>query len=225
MNKKYLLGRFILFLVTCLMSLQNEAFAKGKKTSSSQSQVSIYVDFIVVTPDDSVGANKKWLDRKFVQRNLNAANANLFGMVTFQLGEIQQYKSSSLYNSPKQTDSLSLARSNQQANRITVAISGPSTQDSLGVAYTSKNYYPLFAMRSYYNDAKTSYSTAAIDHNSLIFIHELAHNMGIGHCEEGSTKICADNIWTSTTYAAEVVKYLDTVVNYYQVEQVRERPD
>ena len=225
MNTKYLIGRLTLLVVICLMSLQQEAFAKGKKTSSSQSQVSIYVDFIVVTPDDSAGANKKWLDQNFVQRNLKAANNNLFGMVTFQLGEIQQYRSTGLYNSPKQTDSLSLARSHQSVNRITVTISGPSTQDSLGVAYTSRNYYPLFAMRSYYNDAKTSYSAAAIDHNSLIFIHELAHNMGIGHCEEGSTKICTDNIWTSTTYAAEMVKYLQTVVNYSEVEQVRERPD
>ncbi len=209
MKTVYLALRTVFISILLLTSFQHRSFA--------ESQVTIQVHFLVFTPDGSAGLNAKWLNTTYVQRMLNRANANLFGLATFTIGSIQQVNSSSLYNSQSQMDALNFAYSRRQMNSITVAISGPFTQDSVGRAYSGyEPSSPAFAMRSRYNQPATAHTAEAIQNNSLVFLHELGHNMKLDHCASGQTSLCTDNIWSSPANAQQMVDYLISVVRYVE---------
>lgn len=212
--KLSILGLFIL-------GHQPKVFAERKEpieqystpAPSSSSQLTIPVDFIVITKDNSAAINKKWLNAKFVQKNLNTAKKHLFYKVHFKLGSIYEYKSTSQYNSLSQGGALDIAVGNRQEKRITVTISGPNTQDAVGLAYVGQTMTPAFAMRSRYNGTD-SYSQPAKDNNAYVFLHELAHNMGLDHCVSGSSALCADNVWANPSNAQKMADYIRSVLNY-----------
>lgn len=206
MKRIHLILRALGMLILVLTTIQTQAFAQSV-------QVTIPVDFIVFTPHNSPRLNAKWLNAKFVQKNLNVAKGHLFGQVHFKLGSIRRYKSWDLYQSATQQDALDMAVSQRSEARITVAISGPETQDAVGLAYNGRTIEPAFAMRSRYNGTD-SYSDYAKANNAYVFLHELAHNMGLGHCSPGQTSLCTDNVWASPEHAQVMTDYLRTVLNY-----------
>ncbi len=179
-------------------------------------QVIARTDYHVTTNGNQRHANNKWLDRNFLRLVRDRITANLRNRFTFWMGPIQEIRNAGDYNNRAQRSLLYKYSSRRKRGMVNVIVSGPNTSDGMGYAWVGRNSSPYFVMRSLFNskDSRSFYyerKPGAINHNSLIYIHELAHNMGLRHCSSGQKSFCTDNLHHTASGADYVKNYMSSI--------------
>lgn len=155
-------------------------------------------------------ANIKW-GRGFISEMFKRTKIQMFNLYNFQQDQHKIIRNEGDFFANRMSHSLHKYSGIRTRNRVTAVVTGPQTQDAMGMAFTRKTSVPYLAMRSLFNAPSNQYTERAIAHNSQIFLHELVHNMGIGHCRPGQTSICTDNVWRYKSNAVQVMNYLKNV--------------
>ncbi len=195
-------------------SLKPATHVVGTHGTMSNSAINVPVVFYVQVPKsgDGYALNSKWLDldAEYVTMVLDRASTLLFNKVHFYESDI--YSVESGYGSPSQAPALNLAIGYRSPQQITVGISGPDTTSTAGLSRDGMSYEPAFSMRSRFNGSDYE-STQAINNTAKIFLHELAHNMNLDHCNQvPAGALCTDNIWKNQDTAQVMVNYLINVM-------------
>lgn len=165
-------------------------------------------DFHVLFPTSrSSHANTKW-GRGFIAEMFKRTRKQMFYLYSFRQDQHKVIKNEGDFFHSKMKHSLGKYRGLRRNGKVTSVVTGPHTNDAMGMAYVGRTSSPYFTMRSLFNHPSNQYSERAIAHNSQIFLHELVHNMGIGHCRSGQTSICTDNVWRYKSNAVKVMEYL-----------------
>ncbi len=187
-----------------------------RRTIQPTPNVIARTDYHVTSNGNKNHANNKWLDRNFLRAVRDRIKANLRNRFTFWMGPIREIRNASDYNDKAQRSLLYKYSSLRKQGMVNVVVSGPATSDGMGYAWVGRNSSPYFVMRSLFNskDPKSFYyerKPGAINHNSLIYIHELAHNMGLRHCSAGQKSFCTDNLHHNNAGADYVKNYMSSI--------------
>lgn len=153
---------------------------------------------VVVLTDNSGAINADW-NNNYLNQLLQRVNALTVESIQFQLvgyerrvfGGCQQ----SYCVESSIREALDLARSKSGALKsrnqkgLVVAVDYPlSVAGSTGLSYIHFNYFPYFAMRP----VAWQSSGGQLDYMALVFLHELGHNLNLGH----SGQVNADNYYS-----------------------------
>ena len=184
---------------------------------------SVASDFAVVARSNSTG-NDLWKS-SYPDSMLAALNNILGNVVSFYRSDRDIVASDSLF-AKNQGSLLDSVRSKGLDDRITAYISNPAANDSLGTAQVSRAHSPLFVMKNCTTTSKYASQFATGSKQDLectgrgIFLHELGHQMGLGHCSTGQTSPCTDNLANTSAGKTFLVDYLtnntDTVRVKYE---------
>ena len=174
---------------------------------------SVRTDFEVIT-DASGRGNDIWKG-EFSQQMLTTLNSEIGNVVSFKQIDKDIVRSAT-YSSYSQDQTRVAYKNRGSTDRITAVVSSQSARDSYGTAYVEVASDPIFVMNNCANYPKYRALFAAGTERDQkctgvgIFLHELGHQMGLGHCQAGSSKVCTDNLASTTSGRTFLANHLAT---------------
>ncbi len=154
----------------------------------------------IMSRNDGSG-NNIWKG-SFGQNVLNQLNSRISNILKFRVHRKSVVRNSTLYNY-SQGSLVRYYKNRGTSGKVTAVISGPGAQDSFGRAYVQRASRPIFIMNhcqnfNAYRNRFAAWSTQNYNCTGVgIFLHELGHQMNLGHCQGRSGEICTDNLATT----------------------------
>ncbi len=173
----------------------------------------VATEFKIVT--NALGQGNNIWKGTFPTDMLNTMNDRIGNVLTFQ-SDYRSLLQSDTYFSYSQERLTDAFQNRGTSGRVTAIVSAPSARDSFGRAYVQSSSAPIFIMNNCANYGVYSAKFAAGSFQDQgctgvgIFLHELGHQMGLSHCVAGSTRVCTDNIASTTAGRQFLVNHITT---------------
>lgn len=173
----------------------------------------VATEFKIVT--NALGQGNSIWKGVFPTNMLNTLNSRIGNVLTFR-EDFKKLLQSDTYFSYSQDRLTDAFQNKGSSDRVTAVISAPSARDSFGRAYVQSSSAPIFIMNNCANyGVYSSQFDPGSDRDQSctgvgIFLHELGHQMGLSHCVTGSTRVCTDNIATTTAGRQFLVNHITT---------------
>lgn len=172
--------------------------------------------------NNSLGQGNAIWKGVFSTNMLNTLNSRIGNVLKFEERYKNIVQSDTLfgYSQGQLTDAY---KSKGSSDRVTAVISAPSARDSFGRAYVQVSSAPIFIMNhcANYGVYSSQFAAGSIQDQGCtgvgIFLHELGHQMGLGHCSSGQTSPCTDNLANTTSGRAYLVNHITNRTNALRV--------